>query len=233
MAISVLITGASGLVGSQLTKLLIRKGYKVSHLGRSKKSDGVPSFVWDVGKGTFDQTALQGVDVVVHLAGAGVAEKRWTPGRKLEILESRTKSSELLFRTLQSSQHAVKTVVSASAIGYYGSTLSAELFTEEDRPGDDFLAGVVDAWERSVDKISSLAIRVAKIRIGIVFAKEGGALEEMARPVRLFVGSPLGSGQQVVSWIHIDDLCNIFLKAIEDQSMSGAYNAVSPHPASN
>jgi uncharacterized protein (TIGR01777 family) len=233
LAISVLITGASGLVGSRLTELLIENGFSVSHLGRSKKSGAVPSFVWNVEKGTIDRDSLHDVQVIVHLAGAGVAEKRWTASRKLEILESRTKSSELLFRTLQTSTHQVKAVVSASAIGYYGSTLSDQVFREDDGPGSDFLAGVVDAWEHSIEKISSLGVRVARIRIGIVFAKEGGALQEMARPVRLFVGSPLGSGKQIVSWIHIDDVCNIFVKAIEDHSMSGAYNAVAPHPASN
>ncbi len=233
LAISVLITGASGLVGSRLTDLLIEKGFQVSHLGRSKKLERVPSFVWDVDKGTMDEDALRGVQVVIHLAGAGVAEKRWTDKRKREILESRTKSSELLFKTLQNSTHPVKAVISASAIGYYGSTLSDKVFKEDDDAGGDFLAGVVNAWEKSVEKISSLGIRVARIRIGIVLAKEGGALKKMARPVKLFVGSPLGTGNQIVSWIHIDDLCGIFIKAIEDDSMAGAYNAVAPHPASN
>ncbi len=233
LAISVLITGASGLVGSRLTELLINKGCQVSHLGRSKKSGRVPSFVWDVEKGMFDEEALKNVQVIVHLAGAGVAEKRWTKKRKREILESRTKSSALLFNNLKKSNHSVKAVVSASAIGYYGSTLSSRVFKEEDGPGSDFLAGVVEAWEQSVAQISSLAIRVARIRIGIVLAKDSGALTEMARPVKYFVGAPLGTGNQIVSWIHIDDLCNIFIKAIEDDSLSGTYNAVAPHPATN
>jgi uncharacterized protein (TIGR01777 family) len=233
LAISILITGASGLIGSRLTELLVARGHKVSHLGRSKKAGPVPSFVWDVEKGTLDTKALEGVQAIVHLAGAGVADKRWTEKRKKEILQSRTQSSALLFNALQNSKHDVKAVVSASAIGYYGSTLSNEVYKEEHEPGNDFLAGVVDAWEKSVDKICSLGIRVVKIRIGIVLSSKGGALAEMARPVKLFIGSPLGTGNQIVSWIHIDDLCEIFIKAIEDQAMSGAYNAVAPHPVTN
>jgi uncharacterized protein (TIGR01777 family) len=233
LAISVLITGASGLVGSRLTELLLAKGYKVTHLGRTKKAGEVPSFVWDVDNGGFDGEALQGIQAVVHLAGAGVADRRWTKKRKKEILESRTKSSALLREMLKRSDHEVRTVVSASAIGYYGSTLDSKLFKEEDGPGDDYLAGVVAAWEGEVDRIVDLGIRVVKVRTGIVLSSNGGVLREMARPIRLYAGSPLGTGNQIVSWIHIDDLCGIFIKVIEDQKMAGAYNAVAPMPATN
>jgi uncharacterized protein (TIGR01777 family) len=233
LAISILITGASGLVGSRLTELLMRRGHKVAHLGRARKAGSVQSYVWNVNLGTFDAEALHGVDAVVHLAGAGVADKRWTEKRKIEILESRTRSSALLYEMLKISPGTVKAVVSASAIGYYGSTLSDKQFKEGAMPGTDFLAHVVDQWEQSVDRMSSLGVRVVKIRTGIVLSHEGGALKEMARPVRFFVGSPLGTGKQTVSWIHIDDLCGIFIKALEDGSMFGPYNAVAPHPATN
>lgn len=234
MATSILLTGASGLVGTRLTDMLIKKGYQVAHLGRSKRPGKVPSYVWDVAKGEFDPEALHGVDVIIHLAGAGVADKRWTPQRKKEILESRTKSSALLYETLKKTNNKVRAVVSASAIGYYGFGLNEKIiFTEESNPGSDYLSNVVVAWEREVDTIASLGIRVAKIRIGIVLSDKGGALKEMAGPIKIGIGSPLGSGKQILSWIHLDDLCAMFIRAVEDESMKGAYNAVSPLPVTN
>jgi uncharacterized protein len=227
MSKKILITGASGLIGSRLTELLLQKGYQVSHLGRSKKTGPVPSFVWDVESGKMDTEALAGVDTIIHLAGAGVADKRWTEARKKEILESRTKSSTLLYTTLASVNHSVKAVVSASAIGYYGFGFEEEIFTEESSPGIDYLAQVTKQWEESVDKISSLNLRVVKLRIGIVLSDQGGALVEMAKPIRLGVGAPLGTGKQYLSWIHIEDLCAMFVKAMEDDTLKGAYNAVS------
>jgi len=226
MSKKILITGASGLIGSRLTEMLLQKGYQVSHLGRTKKNGSVKSFVWDVDKGELDKEALAGVDTIIHLAGAGVADKRWNEKRKKEILESRTKSSALLYEILKKGNHSVKAVVSASAIGYYGFCLDERIFTEDSEPGTDYLAQVTKAWEASVDKISSLNIRVAKLRIGIVLSEKGGALAEMAKPVRFGVGAALGTGKQYLSWIHIDDLCAMFIKAVEDEHMHGAYNAV-------
>ncbi len=233
MANSVLITGASGLVGKRLTEILIQKGYQVSHLGRSNRSGAIPSFVWDVDKGQMDAQALQGVDAIINLAGTGVAEKRWTPQRKKEILESRTKSCTLLYETLKRTKHRVKALVSASAIGYYGYGLDSKVLTEESLPGNDYLSKVVVDWEKAIDSITSIGIRVVKIRIGIVLSERGGALIEMARPVKWGIGSPLGSGKQMVSWVHLDDLCGIIVKAVGDDSMKGAYNAVAPRPVTN
>jgi uncharacterized protein len=227
MGKKILITGASGLVGSRLTDLLLQKGYQVSHLGRSKKSGPVPSFVWDVDQGVMDQQALEGVDTIIHLAGAGVADKRWTVSRKKEILESRTKSSFLLYNTLANANHTVKAVISASAIGYYGFGFGEQIFNEESNSGTDYLAQVTKQWEESVDKISSLNLRLVKLRIGIVLSEKGGALVEMAKPIRLGAGAALGTGKQYLSWIHLDDLCEMFIKAVEDETMQGAYNAVS------
>jgi len=227
MSKKILITGASGLIGSRLTELLLQKGYQVSHLGRTKKSGPVPSFVWDVESGKMDTEALAGVDTIIHLAGAGVADKRWTEARKKEILESRTKSSLLLYNTLANVNHTVKAIVSASAIGYYGFGFGEKILSEESNPGTDYLAQVTKQWEESVDKISSLNLRIVKLRIGIVLSEKGGALVEMAKPIRLGAGAALGTGKQYLSWIHLDDLCAMFIKAVEDDTMHGAYNAVS------
>ncbi len=226
MVKKILITGASGLVGKRLTELLLQKGYQVSHLGRRKRDGNVPSFVWDVEKDFIDSKALDDVDTIIHLAGAGVADKRWTASRKKEILESRTKSTALLLETLRKEKHSVSTVISASAIGYYGFGLSDGVFTEESKPGLDFLAQVTKQWEEEVDQIGSIGIRVVKLRIGIVLSEKGGALTEMAKPIRLGVGSALGTGKQYLTWIHLDDLCEMFIKAAEDQLIRGSYNAV-------
>jgi uncharacterized protein (TIGR01777 family) len=230
---NILISGASGLIGSQLTDLLEQKGYTVSHLGRTRTTTVKKSFIWDIDNQFIEPDALQHVDTIIHLAGAGVVDKRWTKKRKQEILESRTKSSALLFSALSKGNHRVENFISASAIGIYGFEENESIMTENSSSGNDFLAQVTEAWEHEVDKIQALKIRVVKIRIGIVLSSEGGALAPMAKSVKLLVGAPLGSGTQYVSWIHIDDLCNIFVKAVEDKNMQGAYNGVAPHPVTN
>lgn len=233
MTKKVLITGATGLVGTRLTDLLLQKGYQVSHLGRSSRLGNVPSYTWDIEKGKVDPQSFVGVDAIIHLAGAGVADRRWTNARKQEILESRTKSTALLYKSLAESTHSVNTVISASAIGFYGFGLEDEVVDEEAQPGTDFLAQVTQEWEREVDKIIALNIRVVKLRIGIVLSEKGGALVEMARPVRWGVGAPLGTGKQYLSWIHLDDLCGMFINAVENSAMKGAYNAVSGNWVTN
>jgi len=222
----ILVTGASGLVGSRLTEMLLEKGHQVSHLGRRKGTGRVPTFVWDVENKSIDLQALQGVDTIIHLAGAGIADQRWTEQRKKEILESRTHSTQLLIETLKNQHHTVKTFVGASAIGYYGFGQGEEVFTEESKAGSGFLADVTREWEEKTDGIAALGLRLVKLRIGIVLSEKGGALAEMAKPIRFGVGAPLGSGKQYLSWIHIDDLCTLFIKAAEDQSWHGSYNAV-------
>lgn len=232
----ILITGASGLIGTRLTEMLLQRGHEVSHLSRPKgvgpveKAGKVRSFVWDVNAGTADEEAFRHVDEVVHLAGAGVADQRWTENRKREILESRTKSSELLAKGIEENQN-IKVVVSASGIGYYGMGGSDVLFTEEDKLGTDFLAHVVDAWEKAVDKIP--VKRIVKLRTGIVLSEKDGALKKMMAPIQFFVGAPLGTGDQYMSWIHIDDMCRMYIKAIEDESMRGVYNATAPKAVTN
>ena len=230
MTKKILIAGGSGLVGSRLTSLLLERGYSVAHIGRSLSGAQVPSFLWNPEKGSYDETALAGVEVVINLAGAGVADKRWTESRKKIIKESRIKSVALLSKMIQES--SVHTVIGASAIGYYG-FLGDKVFEESDSPGTDFLAQVTKAWEDAYQPIREQDKRVVNFRIGVVLAKEGGALQELARPINYFVGAPLGHGEQMVSWIHIDDLCDMFIRAIEQREMKGVYNAVGPHPISN
>lgn len=229
----VLITGGSGLVGSRLSVLLQQKGYQISHLSRTASEGEIPIYQWDVHKGKMDARALNEVETIVHLAGAGIADRPWSPERKKEILTSRVQSTQLLFSELKNRKNQVKTLVCASAIGYYGNSDSSETYSEESASADDFLADVVKQWEHAADQIRTLGVRVVKIRIGILLSPEGGALAELMRPIKWGIGSPLGSGRQLMSWIHIDDVCGIFIKAIEDESMEGAYNAVSPNPSSN
>jgi uncharacterized protein (TIGR01777 family) len=229
----ILITGASGLIGTRLTEILLERGYSVAHLGRSKKEDKVKSFVWNVDSFVVEPGALRGITSVIHLAGAGVADKRWTKERKKEILESRVKSSALLFETLNKGHHHITSVISASAIGYYGIHDEQKVFVETDPPGSDFMSHVTQKWEEEVVRIRSTDIRVVKLRVGIVLSDRGGALKKMVEPIKLFVGAPLGSGNQSVNWIHIDDLCEMLIKAVEDEQMSGVYNATGPYPVTN
>jgi uncharacterized protein (TIGR01777 family) len=228
----ILITGASGLVGSRLTELLQQHGHEVWHLSRSNEGT-VKTFQWDVHKQTIHPGALEGVNAIVHLAGAGVADKRWTNKRKKEIIDSRVQSIKLLFSELEKGNHEVKDFVSASAIGYYGFDHPERIFREADSPGTDFLAQVTKQWEAEADTLTSLGLRVVKMRLGVVLAKNGGALKPIASTVKRYVGAPLGSGNQFISWIHLDDVCGMFIKAITDEKINGPVNAVAPEPVTN
>ena len=235
MTKNVLITGGTGLIGSTLSDMLRSEGYNVSLLTRKKEMCGeVNYFHWDPSTGIIDKNALINQDMIIHLAGAGVGEKRWTKSRKKVILESRKTSTELLYESLNSSKHSVKSLISASAIGVYGYDTGSILVDEERvKPGDDFLAVVVKEWESSVDRISDLGIRVVKIRIGLVLSETGGALQKLRIPIKFGFGAAFGRGDQFISWIHVNDLCGIFWKAITDESLHGIYNAVAPHPVTN
>lgn len=231
MSKNVLITGGTGLVGSRLIPMLQEKEYQVSILSRSENNSlGVRSFVWDYKKEYIDPEAFKGIDAIIHLAGAGVADKKWTSERKDEIYNSRTKTSLLLFNELQKRDHQVKTFIAASAIGIYGADTGSAIIREEATKGTDFLAHVTDAWETATNKISSLGIRLAQLRIGVVLSEKGGALKELLKPP---VAAPLGKGNQYMSWIHIDDLCGIMIESLANDSYQGAINAVGPKPKTN
>jgi len=232
----ILITGGSGLVGTRLTELLLASGnYEVMHLSRSGSHiPGVTVYEWDVEAGEMDEEAIQKADCVIHLAGTGIMEKAWIDSQKEKIMESRTLSTAFLVEKLTVLDHHVKTYIGASAIGYYGIEESDKtvLHHEEDAAGNDFLAQVCVEWEKAHQEVPK-EIRNVIIRVGIVLSDKGVALVEMAKPVKAWAGAALGDGKQVISWIHIDDLCRIFIKAIEDDKMKGIYNAVAPNPVTN
>jgi len=238
MTQTVLITGGTGLVGKLLTKALVQKGYKVLILSRTtngKTASGSVSYAtWDVKKQQIDREALQSADYIIHLAGAGVVDKKWTEAYKKEIVESRTESSRLIFETLQNNPNKVKAIVNASAIGWYGADANpVKSFIETDKADESFLGDTCRLWEQSIEPVESLGKRLVKLRIGIVLSNDGGALPEFKKPLTFGVASILGNGKQMVSWIHIDDLCRLFIAAIENENLSGSYNAVAPNPVSN
>jgi hypothetical protein len=235
---TILITGGSGLVGRTLTGLLLKKGYQVIILTR-KITDKNPKpnlkyALWDIKNNFIDVEAIQASDYIIHLAGAGVVDKKWTATYQQEIVDSRVNSSSLIIETLKNNPNKVKALISSSAIGWYGPDLSLNhQFVETDKYDDSFLGNTCKLWEDSVDPAQQMGIRVCKLRTGIVLSKEGGALKEFLKPIKLGVAAILGDGKQMVSWIHIDDLCRMFLHAIENKELSGSYNAVAPHPVSN
>ncbi len=230
---NILITGATGLVGKQLVSHLKNQGYKISILSRKKINiPEVNVFVWDVEKQIIDAKAFKGIDAIIHLAGAGIADKRWTAKRKAQIIDSRVKSAQLLFKTIRETGSKVTTFVSASAVGYYGDR-EDEFLSENSDPGIGFLSECCIKWEAAADEGINMGIRVVKVRSGLILSEKDGALAAMARPIKFFVGAPLGSGKQWMPWIHVDDIVGIFAKAVEDEAMQGAYNAVAPYPVTN
>ena len=233
MAKNILLTGATGLVGKQLIPALQAKGYKISILSRNQITiNNVEVYLWDVYKQTIDSNALKGIDTIIHLAGEGIADKKWTEERKKQIIDSRVLSAQLLFKTIKETKAPVTSFVSASAVGFYGDR-GNEILTETSEPGNDFLSDCCVKWENAATEGVELGIRVVKIRIGLILSKDGGALKAMETPIKYFAGAPLGSGKQWMPWIHLDDIVKIFTQAVEDEKMTGAYNASAPFPATN
>ncbi len=225
----ILITGGSGLLGHRLTQLLLERGDQVAHLGRKENlQSAVPCFRWDPNAGYLDEAAFAGVDHVIHLAGAGIADARWTPSRKKELINSRVLGTRLLAQSIAQLDNKPKSCIAASAVGYYGDVQN-RLCTEDDASGDDFLAEICVAWEKENQQLSTF-LPLSIVRIGIVLSLEGGALPKMALPIRLFAGSVLGRGTQSMSWIHIDDLCRLFLHLLDHPEHTGIYNGVAPIP---
>ena len=221
-------------MGQQLTQLLIDGGYTVRHLNRSKRaSSSIDTATWDVNKGRVSAGAFDGVDHIVHLAGAGIADKRWTPERKKLLIDSRANTSKLLFESWKASGQPLKSFVSASAIGIYGMKTTNTVFVESDPASDMYISKICVEWEKAAERFVEAGIRTAIIRIGVVLTPTGGALETMAKPVRFGAGAAIGSGKQWLPWIHVRDLCRQFAMAIEHPSWEGVYNGVAPNPVTN
>ncbi len=231
---TILITGASGMVGRHLVALLLQRGHAIRFLTTSARKTssiaGASGFVWDPSRGTLDPDALSGVECVVHLAGATIG-KRWTGSYKREIISSRVQSAQVLYRALETSIHRVSHFISASGIGIYPDSLTEHYDEKFTGAPNGFAGEVVRQWEQQADAFQKLGIGVAKVRTGLVLSKAGGALEKLVQPIKLGFGAPLGSGNQIVSWIHIDDLVGIYVKVIEEK-LDGIYNAVAPGPVS-
>ncbi len=229
------------MIGKALTEALLEKNYKVIILSRKVSSQqpingNILYAEWDIPNQIIDKEAIERADYIIHLAGAGIADKRWTKKRKEEIANSRVKSGELLVKALQDITNKVKAVISASAIGWYGADPiipNPKPFREDDPADSSFLGETCKQWEKSTEPIIQLGKRSVKLRTGIVLSKEGGALKEFEKPLHFGIAAILGNGRQVYSWIHIDDLVRLYIAAIEDDNMRGAYNAVASKPISN
>jgi len=232
--VTILISGGTGLVGRHLCKKLKEKGYSVAILSRTRKQDtDIPTYAWDLDKKEIEKEAIETAGYIIHLAGANIGDKRWTTKRKQLIIDSRVKTGQLIFDKIKENKNKLQAFISASAIGYYGTITSDKIFRETDPPSNDFLGETCRQWEQSADRFEELGIRTVKIRTGVVFTKQGGALAKMITPVKMGIGSAVGNGRQYLPWIHIDDLCGIYIKAIEDTQMNGAYNAVAPDQKTN
>lgn len=227
MAKNILLTGGTGFIGKHLTDLLIDNGFEVSILSRSdrKNTSSITYYKWDLTRNYIDEEAITKADYIIHLSGEGIVEKRWTKKRKKEILESRTQPIDLIFSVLEKTNKKPDAFVSASAVGIYGAYTNENICTENTTPANDFLGITCQEWEKAVDKINALNIRTVKVRTGIVLGKDEGFLKKIAPSFKAGFGAILGTGKQYVPWIHIEDLCNIYLKAITDEQMHGAYNS--------
>jgi uncharacterized protein len=225
----ILIAGGSGLVGKRLTYLLQQQGHTVSWLTRNanKTIANVTCYEWDINAQTINAKAFENCTTVINLAGEGIADKRWSTLRKKAIIDSRVLSTQLLVNYLNNNTHNVTSFVSASAIGYYGASTLNKALAENTPPANDFLGQCCLLWENEIFKLNK-TIRTTVLRIGIVLTANGGALPQMALPVKLYVGSPLASGKQYLPWIHIDDLSNMFIQAATLPNYNGVYNAVAP-----
>ncbi len=241
---TVLITGGTGMIGTVLTKALLDKDYNVIILSRQPHSPEIEKHgthnvsyaEWDIKNQLIDKEAITKADHIIHLAGAGIADKRWTEKRKQEIVDSRVKSAELLVKALKEYPNNIKTVVSASAIGWYGAdpvNPNPAPFTEGSPAANDFLGQTCKKWEESLEPVMLLVKRLVRLRTGIVLSKKGGALGEFKKPLRFGIATILGSGKQITSWVHVDDLVRLYIAAIENENMKGSYNATAPCPVSN
>lgn len=235
---TILITGGTGLIGRRLAKALVDRGFSIIILSRDSKGKKAGKNIsyarWDIKNKEIDTDAIKKADYIIHLAGAGVIDKKWTEDYKKEIMTSRTESSRLIIDALKTKPNTVKAIISAGAIGWYGPDRDpGKAFTETDAADEGFLGQTCKYWEESMERARDLGKRIVKFRIGIVLSNDGGALAGFKKPLRFGIAAILSNGKQMVSWIHIDDLCRLFIHAIENEKLDGTYNAVAPKPVSN
>lgn len=238
-----MITGGTGLIGTALTNALMEKNYEVIILSRFPEKyssqTGLSYAKWNIEDQTIDVSSLERPEYIIHLAGAGIADKRWTSKRKNILVESRTRGSRLLVKALTENANKVRAVISSSGIGWYGPSLPGEKgtetqpFLESDPAAEDFLGITGMRWEASIDPVTSLGKRLVKFRTGVVLSNHGGALKKFKNTLRFGIAPILGNGKQVMSWIHIDDLVRLYLYALENEKLQGVYNAVAPHTVTN
>ena len=229
----ILLTGGTGLIGKELTKYLSAKGMEVAVLSRNKNLKG-KSFHWDPSQNFIDAEALQWADCVIHLAGAGIVDKKWSAERRKVLIDSRVESAQLIYNTLQENSISIKSFISTSGIGYYGAETTEHIYTEQDGSSAHFISDICVKWEEAASNFKKIGIPATIIRTGVVLSKNGGALEKMALPIKMGIGSPLGTGEQYVPWIHIEDLCGIFHTALTNKELENEiYNAVAPESTNN
>ena len=229
----VVITG-TGTIAQELAFILDAKGYRVSFLSTSRSYfNKFPCFNWNVDNETIDPEALKEAEYIIHLAGAGIADKKWSNSRKKELIDSRVKSVELLHRTIKQNDIHLKAFITASGSNYYGLSSSDQIISENDPHGDDFIGNLCNDWESAAYEFEEYGSRVVALRTGVVLSKTGGALERLRKLVKNFLGAPIGNGKQIMPWIHIDDLCQMYLHTVENDNVSGSYNAVADQKVYN
>lgn len=229
----ILIGGGSGNIGRAISDQLQRNGHEVRLLSRTpgSKEKTISEYHWDIDRNIIDPAALEGVDSIINLAGAPINQK-WSPHYKGLIVKSRVESTRLLYDAVRKNSIPLKSFIGTSAVGYYPANVN-RLLTEDEKAGKTFLSEVCDHWERVAHLFENLDIRTVVFRVGVVLSHEGGALSKMAAPIKWGLGSPLGSGKQMVPWIHIDDLAAMFVTAVENQKLTGTYNATGPKSVTN
>lgn len=229
---SIVITGGTGLIGSRLCEMLDKEIYDIRIYTRKPKKahDNISYYRWDPLVGEIDLHGLKGCDHIISLAGAGIADKRWSDERKKLIIDSRVKGNNLLDVSLNKLNHQPKSIVAGSAIGYYGNRGDERLIESSSAGESEFLVDSTIAWEESISNLEKHTFQLAIIRIGIVLSTKGGALEKMMIPLRFGISGYFGNGDQYYAWIHIDDVCKMLMKAIENKTWRGIYNAVAPNP---
>ena len=231
---NILITGGTGLVGLALSKALKRIGYDIAVLTRKPNDQlDVKQYFWDPYNAEIDEDAFEDLDCIIHLAGANIADRRWTKKRKKEIYSSRVESAQFLFRKIKELKVPLKSFISSSAVGWYGAISNDEIYTEQAPCANDFLGQLCKQWEIAADQFAALCCTVSKVRTGIVLSSEGGALAKMKKPIIWGQGAALGSGKQYMPWIHIDDLCAIYIHIIQEIIPPGVYNGVAPESVTN